>query len=98
LPIGPAALINIKLSNGTHLLKGKKVTGFSNVEEDMVQLTQHVPYALETSLKDVSGGVYEKAVDPWASHVVVDSRVITGQNPASSAAVGEAFVVAMKSL
>lgn len=87
---GPAALVNVKLDDGTPLLKGKKVTGFSNQEEKAVELDGVVPFMLETAMSD-QGGVFSSA-DNWQSHVVVDGRLVTGQNPASAEGVGEAVV------
>ncbi|CAM4209106.1 type 1 glutamine amidotransferase domain-containing protein [Psychrobacter arenosus] len=78
----PAALKNVKV-DGEYLVKGKKVTGFSNSEEAGVGLTDVVPFLLEDALKD-NGGQYEKAAD-WESYVVEDGLLITGQNPGSSA-------------
>ncbi|KAJ3269544.1 hypothetical protein HDV01_001306 [Terramyces sp. JEL0728] len=78
---GPAAIVQIKV-HGDYLIKGKRVTGFSNSEEDAVQLSKFMPYLLEDELKK-NGGVYECVAD-WQSHVVVDGRLITGQNPASA--------------
>lgn len=86
---GPAGLLNIKLSDGKYLIEGKKVNGFSNEEEELVKLTQIVPFLLENQMKD-RGGVYEKSA-PWQNHVTVDGRLITGQNPQSAKAVGEAI-------
>lgn len=97
---GPAALVNVKLSDGSHLLKGRKVTGFTNVEEDQVGLTQVMPFLLEDSLKEAAGpeGAFVKADQPWGEKVVVeaDGRLITGQNPASAKGVGEAIVKFIK--
>ena len=76
-----AALKNVKI-DGEYLVKGKKVTGFSNTEEEGVQLTDVVPFLLEDALK-ANGGHYEKGAD-WESYVVEDGLLITGQNPASS--------------
>lgn len=90
---GPAGLLNIKLSNGKYLIAGKKVNGFSNEEEELVKLTQIVPFLLENQMKD-RGGVYEKSA-PWQNHVTVDGRLITGQNPQSAKAVGEAIKKAL---
>jgi putative intracellular protease/amidase len=67
---------------GAPLVKGKRVTGFTNGEEEAVHLTQVVPFLVEDELKRV-GGLYEKAPD-WQPFAIVDGRVITGQNPASS--------------
>jgi putative intracellular protease/amidase len=86
---GPAGLIAVNI-NGVPLVKGKKVTGFSNAEEEAVGLTKVVPYSLEDRLKEL-GGNYT-AGDKWASHVVSDQRVVTGQNPASSTATAEAVL------
>lgn len=77
----PAALKNVKV-NGEYLVKGKKVTGFSNTEEVAVGLKDVVPFMLEDALKE-NGAQYEKGVD-WQSYVVEDGLLITGQNPASS--------------
>ena len=77
----PAALKNVKI-DGEYLVKGKKVTGFTNTEEEGVQLTDVVPFLLEDALK-ANGGHYEKGAD-WESYVVEDGLLITGQNPASS--------------
>ncbi len=79
----PSALLNVKDINGDPLVKGKKVTGFTNSEEAAVKLTEVVPYLLEDELKAL-GGNYSKGSD-WSSYVVKDGMLITGQNPASSA-------------
>jgi putative intracellular protease/amidase len=79
----PAALVNVKLPNGEPLVKNKKVTGFSNTEEDAVHLTNVVPFLLEDELKR-AGAQYSKGPD-WGSYVQQDGLLITGQNPASSA-------------
>jgi putative intracellular protease/amidase len=75
---------------GAPLIKGKRVTGFTNGEEEAVQLTKVVPFLVEDELKRV-GGVYEKAAD-WESFAIVDTGVVTGQNPASSAAAARALL------
>ena len=72
------------------LVKGKRVTGFTNGEEAAVNLTHVVPFLVEDELKRI-GGLYEKAAD-WASFAVVDGRVVTGQNPASSTAAAKALM------
>jgi putative intracellular protease/amidase len=84
-------LINVKLESGEYLIKGKKVTGFSNAEEDAVGLTSAMPFLLEDKLKE-RGGVYSKAPELWKSHVVRQERVITGQNPASATKVAQTIV------
>ncbi|MEJ7912001.1 MAG: type 1 glutamine amidotransferase domain-containing protein [Chitinophagaceae bacterium] len=78
----PAVLLQVKDENGEALVKGRKVTGFTNTEEEAVQLTEVVPFLLEDELKKL-GGNYSKKED-WAVHVVQDGLLITGQNPASS--------------
>ncbi len=78
----PAVLLNVKDENGEPLVKGKRVTGFTNTEEEAVHLTNVVPFLLEDELKN-RGGQYSKKED-WASYVVKDGLLITGQNPASS--------------
>lgn len=95
---GPAALLNVRVKGDSskYLLGGKKVTGFSNTEEEAVQLTKVVPFLLETRLNEVSGGGYVKAAQDWGEKVVDDGNIITGQNPASSKAVGEAIVKALE--
>ena len=78
----PSVLLNVKDAVGDYLIKGKKVTGFTNSEEAAVGLTEVVPFLLENELKN-KGGIYSKKED-WAPYVVVDGMLITGQNPASS--------------
>ena len=86
----PAVLLKARDENGDPLVKGKKVTGFSNAEEAAVELTDVVPYLLEDQLVAM-GGEYQKVAD-WNPLAVVDGLLITGQNPASSAAVAEALI------
>ncbi|HLO80715.1 MAG TPA: type 1 glutamine amidotransferase domain-containing protein [Chitinophagaceae bacterium] len=83
----PAALINVKAENGQPLVKGKKVTGFSDTEEEAVGLTKVVPFLLEDELKKL-GAHYSKGAD-WSSYTQQDGLLITGQNPASSEAAAE---------
>lgn len=78
----PGALIKVKNADEEPLVKGKEVTGFSNSEEDAVQLTDVVPFLLEDEFKKL-GGNYTKGPD-WGSYVKKDGLLITGQNPASS--------------
>ena len=78
-----AALLNVKQASGDFAIKGKAVTGFTNSEEEAVQLTEVVPFLLEDELIK-RGGEYQKAQD-WHAFVVQDGLIITGQNPASSA-------------
>lgn len=92
---GPCAFANLMLSSGEPLVKGKKVTGFSNSEEAAVGKTELVPFLLEDKLKEL-GGEYSKAESDWASHAVVDERLVTGQNPGSSKAVATLMLEALK--
>jgi putative intracellular protease/amidase len=82
----PGVLRHVKV-NGEPLVKGKRVTGFTNTEEEAVHLTNVVPFLVEDELKRL-GGRFEK-VDDWQSFSIIDGRLITGQNPASSTAVAQ---------
>ena len=86
----PGALRKVRAANGDPLVKGRRVTGFSNSEEAAVGLTEVVPFLIEDEFQR-QGGLYEKGPD-WASYVVVDGRLVTGQNPASSDAVAHALL------
>lgn len=86
----PAVLLNAKDENGNYLIKGKRVTGFTNSEEEAVKLTDVVPFLLEDELIK-KGGLYSKKED-WASYSVTDGLLITGQNPGSSEAVAESLL------
>jgi putative intracellular protease/amidase len=90
----PSVLLNVKDENGEPLVKGKKVTGFTNTEEEAVQLTKVVPFLLEDELKN-KGGQYSKKED-WASYVVKDGLLITGQNPASSEGAAKELLALLK--
>jgi putative intracellular protease/amidase len=79
----PAVLLNAKDRKGESLVKGKSVTGFSNTEEEAVELTKIVPILVEDELLAL-GAKYEKAED-WSPFTLVDGLLLTGQNPASSA-------------
>ncbi len=83
----PAALIKVKAENGQPLVKGKKVTGFSDTEEEAVGLTKVMPFLLEDELKKL-GAHYSKGAD-FGSFAEQDGLLITGQNPASSEAVAK---------
>ncbi|KAK2070556.1 hypothetical protein P8C59_005041 [Phyllachora maydis] len=93
---GPAALVGVRLpSTGELLVRGRRVTGFTNAEEDQVGLSNVMPFLLETRLNEASGGKFVKSAEPWGVKVVEDGRLITGQNPASAKALGEALVKAL---
>ncbi|NKL63930.1 type 1 glutamine amidotransferase domain-containing protein [Rhizobium leguminosarum bv. viciae] len=85
----PAVLHRVTYK-GAPIVKGKRVTGFTNGEEEEVQLTTVVPFLVEDELKRL-GGLYEKKAN-WASFAITDGRLITGQNPASSTAGAQALV------
>ena len=86
----PSVLLKVKNAQGEPLVKGKKVTGFTNTEEGAVGLTSVVPYLLEDELKAL-GGDYSQG-DDWGPYSVTDGLLVTGQNPASSEAVAEAVL------
>jgi putative intracellular protease/amidase len=90
----PAVLKNTKNTDGTPLVKGKKVTGFTNGEEDAVQLTSVVPFLIEDMMKE-NGAIYSKKAD-WNPYAVEDGLLITGQNPASSVLVAEILLKRLK--
>ena len=83
----PAVLRDARGTDGAPLVNGRAVTGFSNTEEDAVQLTDIVPFLVEDMLV-ANGGQYSRSAD-WQSHVAVDGRLVTGQNPASSEAAAQ---------
>ncbi|WP_299247919.1 type 1 glutamine amidotransferase domain-containing protein [uncultured Lacinutrix sp.] len=90
----PAALKGVKNADGTPLVKGKKVTGFTNTEEAAVGLTDVVPFLVEDMLNE-NGGIYSKKED-WAAYAIQDGNLITGQNPASSELVAEKLLESLK--
>ena len=91
---GPAALLNIQEASGRYLIQGKKITGFTNEEETLKKLDKVVPFLLESQLSK-RGAAFEKTT-PFKAHVVVDGRLITGQNPASATGVGQAILSALQ--
>lgn len=90
----PGVLIKTKLPNGEPLVKGKNVTGFSDSEEEAVQLTKVVPFLLEDEFKKL-GANYSKGPD-WGSYVKVDGLLITGQNPGSSEEAAKELIKLLK--
>lgn len=93
---GPAGLVNIRLSDGTYLIDGKKINAFTNEEEAAVKLNNVVPFLLESKLIE-RGAVFEKS-GLWQPHVTIDRRVVTGQNPQSAKLVGEALLKELSKL
>jgi alkylhydroperoxidase/carboxymuconolactone decarboxylase family protein YurZ len=91
---GPAALVNVKLSDGSYLIAGKNVAGFTNGEEEEVQSTNVVPFLLEDAL--IKHGANYKHAPNWNDNIAIDERLITGQNPQSAASVGKAIVKMLK--
>ena len=90
---GPSAFLGVTLDDGAPLVRGRKLTSFSTAEEDGYA-DKDVPFDLESALRD-EGALYE-STDPWQAKLVVDGRLITGQNPQSGTLVGEALVDALK--
>ncbi|RYX97033.1 MAG: type 1 glutamine amidotransferase domain-containing protein [Comamonadaceae bacterium] len=86
---GPAALVDITLSDGSYLVAGKNISAFTDAEERSVKLDQVVPFLLASTL--VQRGAKHHAAPDWTSKIVVDGRLVTGQNPQSSAAAGAAI-------
>ena len=91
---GPAALVGVTLANGTPLVHGRQVAGFTNSEESAAGLTEVVPFLLQDKLAGI-GAEHSGAAD-WQPHVVTDGRLVTGQNPASSTGVAEAVLRVLK--
>ncbi|MGJ8572737.1 MAG: type 1 glutamine amidotransferase domain-containing protein [Hoeflea sp.] len=90
----PAIFKSTNGADGKPLVSGKRVTGFTNTEEEAVGLTNVVPFLVEDMLKQ-NGGHYEKG-DDWASFVLTDGKLVTGQNPASSEEAAKALLALLK--
>ncbi|MES2163876.1 MAG: type 1 glutamine amidotransferase domain-containing protein [Pseudomonadota bacterium] len=86
----PGVLRHVKAADGSPLVRGKQVTGFTNSEEEAVGLTKVVPFLVEDMLKE-HGGLYSKLAD-WQAYAVTDGLLVTGQNPASSEAAAAALL------
>lgn len=86
---GPAALVDVTLSDGAYLVAGKNVSAFTDSEERAVQLERIVPFLLASTLEQ--RGAHHHAAPDWTAKVVVDGRLITGQNPQSASGVGAAM-------
>lgn len=87
---GPAGLVNVKLSDGRYLVAGHEVSCFTNAEEEAVGMENTVPFLLESKLKE--RGAIVTTSSKFAGHVVKSGRLVTGQNPASAAGVGQSLV------
>lgn len=88
---GPVVFAHVHGPDTRSMLKGRKVTGFSDVEEELMKFVDDMPFSLEKVLNEKSDGGFEKASEPWGEKVIVDGHVITGQNPASARGVAEAL-------
>jgi putative intracellular protease/amidase len=94
---GPAALVNVKLSDGTYLVSNQVVTGLSDAEEEYMQFTKDMPFLLESELRN-RGAQYESADGLFGVKVVVSGKggkLITGQNPPSAAVIGDTLLRVM---
>lgn len=91
---GVGGLLNVKLSHGEYLIKGKKLTGFDWFEESIARRKKKVPFNLEAALK-ARNVDYQKAFIPMTSKVVTDGKLITGQNPFSSKAMAKVVIQEM---
>jgi putative intracellular protease/amidase len=92
----PAAFVNVRRKDGEYLVKGKRVTGFTNAEEKAAGLTPVVPFLLEDRLKE-RGGLYSNGAN-WAPYVQVDGKLVTGQNPASSESAAKELLKLLRSV
>ena len=92
---GAAALVDVYLHDGRHLLDGRHVTAFSRRDEAARGLAEVVPFCLQSTLES-AGAIYSCAPDRVA-HVVVSDRLVTGQNPASASELGEHMVAVLQS-
>ena len=90
---GPVALHGVKLEDGSSLIQGRKLTSFSNAEEENYARAD-VPFSLEDALRG-EGAVYS-AAPPWQPHVIVDGRLLTGQNPASAGPLAREVMSALR--
>jgi putative intracellular protease/amidase len=91
---GPAALVNLKLPDGSLLVKGRKVAGFTNAEEEAVGLTEVMPFSLQDSLEGMKAEVV--TAENFMENAVRDGRLVTGQNPASARKAAELLVEALE--
>jgi putative intracellular protease/amidase len=87
---GPACLVGAMLRDGTPVVAGRKVTAFTDSEERAVQLDGHMPFLLESRLREL--GAEFVPAENWQDNVVVDGRLVTGQNPQSSASAARAVI------
>lgn len=95
---GPVVLLNVKLSNGKLLLDGKKIISFTEAEEGIKKhyLKEVIPFMLDNELKNQ--GAYFSNKSPFESHVIIDNKIITEQNPASASKVAKAVIEKLASV
>ena len=91
---GPVSLLNVRLSDGSYLIRGKNITSFSNAEEDNYARAD-VPFLLESALRE--RGANYSSTSPWQTYTVTDGKLVTGQNPASAREVAEKMVAILES-
>lgn len=91
---GPVSLLNVKLSDGSYLVKGKNITSFTD-EEEKAYAVADVPFLLETALRK-QGAKFHSA-EPWSAHSIADGNLVTGQNPASAQGVAEKMIKILNS-
>lgn len=91
---GPAALVGVTLGNGAPLVRGRRLTGFTNEEEDSVGLSDVVPFLIETQMR--AQGAEFHGAERWAPHTIRDGRLVTGQNPRSSAGTARQVLEALR--
>ena len=92
---GPVVFVNVKDAQGEHFVKGKKLTCFTNVEEEQAGLTHAIPFLVQSRLTEL-GGSFEQAPEPWGEYVTRDGLLITGQNPASAGKTAKVLLEALK--
>ncbi|KZW03702.1 ThiJ/PfpI [Exidia glandulosa HHB12029] len=92
---GPGALVQGVDASGKSIFAGRKAVSFTNVEEEQAGKVKDIPFLVESKIVEL-GGTFEKAPEPWGAKVIVDGKLITGQNPASAKGVGEALLTALK--
>jgi putative intracellular protease/amidase len=94
---GPAGLLGIRLSDGSTIVEGRDVTGFTNDEEELLSYDDVVPYLLEDEL-EASGGNFVPSLFPFTSNVVVSGRLVTGQNPMSTDETADAVIDVLRKI
>ena len=90
---GPAALVNVRLSNGKYLVEGRRINSFTDEEERLMKLDNVVPFLLESRLRE-RGAIFQKT-QPQHACVIIDGNLMTGQNPASAAPLGKSIADAL---